>query len=70
LVTLIYYLFEDWKITSIYFLSIPALINAVLITWFVKESPMYLAIAGKEKALKEINDIGWINKKQKDILKI
>jgi MFS family permease len=44
LVTLFYYLFEDWKISSIYCLSIPALINTVIIITFVKESPMYLII--------------------------
>lgn len=69
-VTLFYYLYEDWKITTMYGLAIPALINTLLIIFFVKESPMYLAIKSPEIALKEINDIGWMNKKQKDILKI
>jgi MFS family permease len=44
-VTLFYYLFEDWKITTLYCLIIPSFINAVIIILFVKESPMYLIIA-------------------------
>jgi hypothetical protein len=36
LVTLFYYLYEDWKITTIYCLSIPAFINAAVIIIFVK----------------------------------
>jgi MFS family permease len=43
--TLFYYLFEDWKITTIYCLAIPAFINVIIIIIFVKESPMYLIIA-------------------------
>ena len=43
-VTLFYYLFEDWRVTTLYCLIIPSSINAILIFLFVKESPMYLII--------------------------
>lgn len=47
LVTLFYYLFEDWKIATIYCLAIPAFINAAVIILFVKETPMYLIIGSR-----------------------
>lgn len=42
--TLFYYLFENWKVTTLYCLIIPSLINAIIIFLLVKESPMYLII--------------------------
>lgn len=50
-VTLFYYLFEDWQISTIYCLGIPSLICALVITFYIKESPMYLAMQSPEKAL-------------------
>lgn len=44
------------------------MINALAITYFLKESPMYLIKKDPENALKEINEIGQINKQQNDIL--
>lgn len=40
--TLFYFLFQDWQITNIFCLVIPALICGIAATLTAKESPMYL----------------------------
>jgi MFS family permease len=40
--TLFYYLYADWLTTTIYCLVIPAVLCAIVATYFTKESPMYL----------------------------
>lgn len=55
LTTLLYYIWEDWRITSIYALTIPSAITLLLIIIFLKETPMYLVKEDPDNALKVLN---------------
>ncbi len=42
MITLFYFIWENWRIASIYALTIPSAITLILIIVYLKETPMYL----------------------------
>ena len=69
LVGIIYYLFDDWKTINIFFLAIPAGIELILFIYYFEETPKFIIQKGVKKALKSLNRIGDINKKEKFLVK-
>jgi MFS family permease len=67
-ITLVFYIWEDWFITITFFLLVPAIVVELGFIFLLKESPLFMIRDDPALALRELNDIGRLNKGDPEIL--
>jgi len=68
LTTLFFFLIPSWRVNWIILVTVPSIVELVLLWIYIEETPQFLLKKGVEQALKALNRIGKINKGREDVL--
>ena len=68
LLTLLFFLIDNWRLNWIIVVVIPALIKMFLLLFYIEETPQFLIKKGVEPTIKAMNRIGYINLGIREIL--
>jgi MFS family permease len=68
IITLFFYLISEWRTNWLILVTGPAVVEMVLLWYYIEETPQFLVKKGVNQTLKAMNRIGKINKGKDDIL--